>query len=170
LKKRLKIRSISLWAPACTVEFANTHYSRVQTQGVFAVDSLHVDNLNDEREKADDVGPYGKSLLYLVSRALETRHKTPLIGMEYAWPTTKVPEGQWNDDSSVSKSLKAWSKFTSGGVKVEWHSRKRKYISTGLRQIRLGHGSFDNDIEVFEKTLKRIRRGKLLVSVENLDY
>ena len=33
-------------------------------------------------ELDDDVGPYGKSLLYLVSNALEPKRETPLLGME----------------------------------------------------------------------------------------
>jgi hypothetical protein len=35
--------------------------------------SIHVDILNDERERADSVGPYGKSLLYLPARPSRSR-------------------------------------------------------------------------------------------------
>ena len=41
-----------------------------------------IEILCDAREKDDSVGPYGKSLLYLVSRALENVHKTPILGLE----------------------------------------------------------------------------------------
>ena len=46
---------------------------------------MTLDILSDERELADSVGPYGKSLLYLVSRALEDHHKTPILGMANVW-------------------------------------------------------------------------------------
>ena len=37
--------------------------------------------LSDEGERDDTVGPYGKSLLYLVSNSFERRRETPLLGM-----------------------------------------------------------------------------------------
>src|SRR4029079_13206857 len=62
-------------------------------------------------------GPTGKSLRYLVSRALEPTHKTPILGMEAAWnpaldkndifstPTTGKP----NPD--VATWRKSWAKL-----------------------------------------------------------
>jgi hypothetical protein len=38
--------------------------------------------LSDVGERDDDVGPYGKSLLYLVSNAFESSREVPLLGME----------------------------------------------------------------------------------------
>jgi hypothetical protein len=38
--------------------------------------------LSHTGERDDDVGPYGKSLLYLVSNAFEGRRDTPILGME----------------------------------------------------------------------------------------
>ena len=37
---------------------------------------------SDSGERDDTVGPYGKSLLFLVSNAFERRRETPLLGME----------------------------------------------------------------------------------------
>ncbi|WP_269533809.1 C1 family peptidase [Chitinimonas sp. BJYL2] len=71
------LSSCTLLAPACTVAFANTHYGSAQ----IARDKLFLHMLSDARERDDSVGQvYRKSLLYLVSRALES-HKTPLLGM-----------------------------------------------------------------------------------------
>jgi hypothetical protein len=50
------------------------------------------------------------------------------------------------------------------------HRKKREYVSTGAGQIRLAHGSFDNDVEVVSDLLRRIRGGALLAKVENLAY
>lgn len=43
---------------------------------------LTVYNLSEKREMGDSVGPYSKSLLYLVSRAFEEAVGTPILGME----------------------------------------------------------------------------------------
>ncbi len=171
LKRNMQVRTISLYAPACTLDFALRHYARAAEKGVFEVQNLHVDNMDDERERADNVGPYGKSLLYLVSRALESRHKTPLLGLNLAWRgVEQESQDHWHDDKPTRNALEDWKQFADSGVKVRWHDRKRKYVWTGIRQIRLAHGSFDNDIEVVQKTLQRIRRSRLLVPVECLDY
>jgi hypothetical protein len=50
------------------------------------------------------------------------------------------------------------------------HGKKREYVSTGAGQIRLAHGSFDNDLEVVSDMLRRIRGRQLLAKVENLGY
>ena len=69
--KKLTAASLSLFAPACTLDFAVRQYGAAISDGKLKPDTVHVDIMNDERELADSVGPYGKSLLYLVSRALE---------------------------------------------------------------------------------------------------
>ena len=125
--------------------------------------------MDDERERADTVGPYGKSLLYLVSRALESRHKTPLLGMEWAWKTSKAPEDQWSKDPSINAALAAWSNHAAG-ISLRLHDKRREYVSTGADRIKLAHGSFDNDIDVVSNTLKRMLGGKLIAKVENLSY
>jgi hypothetical protein len=68
--------TVSLMAPACTVDFARTWYGPVSDRVTNYI-------LSDVLEQGDTVGPYGKSLLYLVSRAFEDgRQATPLLGME----------------------------------------------------------------------------------------
>lgn len=75
------ISSATLFAPACTMEFAVRHYGRALDRKALPKGGIHIDNLSDENERRDSVGPYGKSLLYLVSRALETPRKRPLLGL-----------------------------------------------------------------------------------------
>lgn len=43
---------------------------------------LTIYNLSEARELDDSVGPYSKSLLYLVSKAFEEDQETPILGME----------------------------------------------------------------------------------------
>lgn len=89
--KKLELGSIHLMAPACTTEFFKAHY------GPFLVgngarplaDKLFIYNLSDSLEQADTVSvgipfvpSYGRSLLYLVSRAYEDAPGMPIAGMQ----------------------------------------------------------------------------------------
>ena len=126
--------------------------------------------MNEERERADSVGPYGKSLLYLVSRALERVHKTPLLGMEAAWSPNAEETDIWNP--STYADLKTWRDFATGGNsrddKVRLIVHPEKTVSDGRQDIPLAHGSFDNDVAVIRETLKQIRGAKLCNDVESL--
>jgi len=169
MDKSLSASTLTLFAPACTIGFANRHYgSAIQTKKL-SPNTVHVDIMDDERERADTVGPYGKSLLYLVSRALESRHKMPLLGMEWAWNIGAAPEDQWSNEPGIQEALANWSNMAKG-MSLRLHGKRREYVSTGSGQIRLAHGSFDNDIEVVADTLARIRGAKLIAKVENLAY
>lgn len=168
LDKRLLAASLTLFAPACTVGFAAQHYGAAMRAGKLAAANVHVDIMDDERERADTVGPYGKSLLYLVSRALEIRHKTPLLGMEWAWKAG-APQDQWSSDPEAQAALAAWSDLADG-MSLRLHSKRREYVSTGASEIRLAHGSFDNDIDVVGAMLQRMRGAALVAKVENLAY
>lgn len=79
--KDLPVNSATLLAPACTMAFANRHYGGAFRREALPKGGLRLHVLSDENERDDTVGPYGKSLLYLVSRALETPRKQPLLGL-----------------------------------------------------------------------------------------
>lgn len=168
LEASLRVTSLTLFAPACTVEFAVSQYGAAVNAGQLAPKMVHVDIMTDERERADTVGPYGKSLLYLVSRALEVRHKTPLLGMEWAWKQNGPPD-QWSDDKASHKALDAW-KGLGADMAVRLHDKSEEYVSTGAGQIKLAHGSFDNDVAVVTAMLERMRGGPLAAPVVNLAY
>lgn len=168
LDKRLSASSLTLFAPACTVEFANRYYGKALQSGMLSPEKIHVDIMDDERERADTVGPYGKSLLYLISRALESRHKTPLLGMAGAW-MAKPPQDQWSSNPDIQAALTSWADMASD-ISLHLHSKQREYVSTGSRHIPLAHGSFDNDVKVISAMLERMRGRALAAKVENLDY
>ena len=79
--KKMTIKTGTLLAPACTMGFAMRYYALAFERKVLPKGGLHVHALSDANERDDMVGPYGKSLLYLVSRALETPRKQPLLGL-----------------------------------------------------------------------------------------
>ena len=176
----LPAASLTLYAPACTVPFALRHYVPAWEAGV--VQGAHIDLLSDEREKADSVSIYGKSLLYLVSRALETVHKMPLLGMENAWRQELDRRELWN--AGTIESVQRWQAFAADhelvphihGPKPDAGDDTRPaggdepvtHVWDGQSRIPLAHGSFDNDVAVVGKTLQRIRGSRLRFPVENL--
>ncbi|MBS2037288.1 C1 family peptidase [bacterium] len=164
-----KARSVSLWAPACSVPFAQEHYGSAIAEGSLALNNLAVETLSWPLEKSDMAGPYHKSLLYLVSRALEELHKTPILGLQPIWVR--------NPDSSTAKNLeeicrpdllasvKAWQDLMGGrGPKV----LEDEFSSDGVQQMRTDHGSFDNNVEVLTRALKLIRGSELQFPVDSL--
>ena len=165
--KKLQVKTATLYAPACSVGFALDHYVPAIDKGVLAKDRLFLDILSDEREQADTVGPYGKSLLYLVCRALEDVHKMPILGMESAWNPAVEAKDQWN--ARKAQDVKEWREFMGGMQTVKVHKKEdRAKVFDGQEYISLAHGSFDNDVQVVATTLERIRGQALAVKVENL--
>jgi hypothetical protein len=72
--------SVHFMAPAITVDlFKEIVFPRVRDRRC-PLPSLFV--LSDVGELDDNVGPYGKSLLYLVSNAFEGKREVPLVGMQ----------------------------------------------------------------------------------------
>lgn len=171
-KQKLTVKTTSLFAPACTLSFANKTYKRAIEKGVLEISELHIHNMEDASERADNTGKlYRKSLLYLVSRALEDAHKMPLLGLQAAWDPDNyhnVKTGGFN--SSEKAEATRWSDFMKEGNAPKLYGATEKRVSTNKQggSIDLSHGSFDNSIKVLEFTLKKIRRSTLKQHIENL--
>jgi len=165
-RKGLTAATLSLFAPACTVSFAQHHYGQAIKNHVLQPEQIYFDILSDERERADTVGPYGKSLLYLVSRALEDLHKMPILGMEGTWRDISTRPDVWH--RSGLAAVREWRRFIEGKSHVRVHDKRRASISDGRGSIPLAHGSFDNDVDVMAKTLERVRGARLRTKIESL--
>jgi hypothetical protein len=175
-RNNLTIDSCTLYAPACSIEFANSRYGRAHDNGTLTKDKLTMHILSEKMERDDTVGPYRKSLLYLVSRALEGAHKTPLLGMEKSFNETSLVDNTWN--SRLIKEVENWQKFWANG-KMEILGKEQvctsavwegNAIAEKISHINAAHGSFDNDVEVVEKTIMSILGEPLKHHVENLQY
>ncbi|HMN93851.1 MAG TPA: C1 family peptidase [Hydrogenophaga sp.] len=164
--------SCSLYAPACTVDFANDKYLGVGAN-VITPDRLHLHYLTDRQEKDDDlaqVGPitlYGKSLLYLVSRALEDVRKMPLLGMERAHDPAHFNEDQW-----ARSQLAALARWQAAFPAANRHPVPTPYIPVNKlgKTEQATHGSFDNNIDVIAETIRRIGGKAPVKPIEWLDY
>lgn len=121
------VQSCSLLAPACTIDFYNTAYRpALGAEGM--AQKLVQYNLIDSRELDDTVGPYGKSLLYFVSRAFEENRKTPLLGMEKHSVEMELPDNH----------------------AIYYAGRDRKQTDSP------SHGGFDNDRSTMNDVLATI--------------
>lgn len=162
-----KVKSTHLFAPACTVQFANKHYAP-QTE---VMKALYMHVLANNVERNDSVATiYRKSLLYFVSNALESDLRTPILGLD----NVNQPDySGWDGSSSTGEALKAWRQAAaSAGL-----NKANRYnvvavdkVTTAKPKVEINaaHGSFDNDVGVITQTLERIRGGKLLVGVDDL--
>jgi hypothetical protein len=125
------ISSCSLMAPACSIDFYQENYApRLgKPAGGVALPALDIYNLNAQLEKDDNVVYlYKKSLLYLVSRALEREIDKPILGMQcYA---DKLP-------TTPQLSLR--------------YSNGKNGVTTST-----SHGGFDNDVNTMNAILRRV--------------
>ncbi len=82
-KENIRIETISLLAPACTLDLFESHYRpHLEDQAEIDVGDMSVYNLSKGLEKDDNVAKvYRKSLLYLVSRAFEEEPVEEILGM-----------------------------------------------------------------------------------------
>ena len=184
------IASCSLFAPACTVAFANAHYiPAVNHSQILPRQAFHIDTLSDNRERDDTVGPYRKSLLYLVSRALEDQHKMPLLGLLKAFDPACNTDEHWNEPrlAQMQAALTTWQQFWwAGQLPVKAFSQTgngrpasllnvtdARQIESGARKIETAHGSFDNDVAVIRAALARVLGVPAVLPASaswNLDY
>lgn len=183
LKQRgLGVATCTLFAPACDVQFASLHFSGAVTAGALNRGNLRIHALSDALEKADSVGPYGKSLLYLVSRALERWHKTPLLGLATVFDGNFATDEFWHNDSLPH--LRKWQEFFwsgqpvptgfakdgKGGNFATLNVLRTKQVDTGAGRVKATHGSFDNSVGHIAGVIETIRGGALLKSVTPLNY
>jgi hypothetical protein len=131
---------------------------------------MYLDVLSDVNERDDNVaGIYRKSLLYLVSNALETDLRTPVLGLQRVGNTDYTG---WDGSSATGEVLRNWrAAAAEAGLAKRTTTVERDKIVT-CRQpqqtANASHGGFDNDVEVLAKTLERITGGALKTEVDDL--
>ncbi|MEM9620803.1 MAG: hypothetical protein AAF993_04090, partial [Pseudomonadota bacterium] len=131
LKRYSMISSCTLFAPACTLEFYDEHYARrlrPNHRGT-RLPRLDIFNLSKKLELDDDVVKvYRKSLLYLVSNALERERGKPILGIqEHADALSAAPRPNFIVSNGRGRQTRATT-----------------------------HGGFDNDPYTMNTLLSRI--------------
>jgi hypothetical protein len=164
------IRSVHLYAPACTVDFANRHYAPSPA----IMDNLYLDILSDARERDDNVvSIYRKSLLYLVSNALEADKRVPILGLANVFDHDYKG---WNGSPDTGETLANWRNAAEAHrleKRLTRHDNDRFFARRGAvnaadKLERAAHGGFDNDVDVIGKTLERITGAALVMPVTDL--
>lgn len=143
--KKVTIKSVSLWAPACTVSVFDEVYKKLIDDSVIEAFDLYT--LDDATERDDNCANiYNKSLLYLVSNAFEMWPH--IIGIKDGVPLL----GLARDAANIPKSF--------------WKTGSRNWlVAPGAESAARHHGDFDNDKKTLLSTLDRIL-GKPVVAQE----
>jgi hypothetical protein len=148
----VNFKSLQFMAPAIRVDlFKKTLLPQIQ-RGSCPQPSLYI--LSDVGERDDDVGPYGKSLLYLVSNAFEGRRETPILGMErFISSGSQDPNKDLVDpdmDALFKKKVDGYPSLVISGA-----GQRSATISPTLSRSE-SHGGFDNDEYTLNSVLYRI--------------
>jgi hypothetical protein len=172
----LGVSSLRLYAPACTSRFALDTYKPAVDKGQVAGRHLHIHTLSDKNEQGDSVGPYRKSLLYLVSRSFEDQHKTPILGLDTTFDPATIGPGQQDNHWAPDRQddVRKWIAFWDG-LRLDATNRHvlaKGSVSTGAGSIDASHGCFDNAVEIVGDTLGYVVNPKAptRVKVHRLDY
>jgi len=161
-------KSLQLMAPALTVdEFKQRLLPHIQSEKCpFPTQYI----LSDVGERDDTVGPYGKSLLYLVSNAFEERRETPILGMErFISSRSADPNKELVDkelDAFFKKHISGWPSLIVAGK-----GNGAAQISPSVSRSET-HGGFDNDEYTMNSVLYRIlgEKPKRPFTLRDLQY
>jgi hypothetical protein len=140
-----KVATCTLWAPACTMRLFRATYLPAIQQG--SIQRFALFTLTDEAERDDNcAGIYHKSLLYLVSNALETRARIP--GFQDGEPILGL-------EKFAAKDADLMAMFLSG--RAHWIKAPNTDVvgSPGAARA-VHHGDFDDDNATLQATLVRI--------------
>jgi papain like protease len=151
----IAFKTLQFMAPAMTIDLFKSSIMPVAGGGRCPIPDLYI--LSDTGERDDDVGPYGKSLLYLVSNAFEGRRDAPILGMERYITSA-------NGDPEVVAFLR-------GHVVVAGAAGAGDDAAYPLSRSD-SHGGFDNDLATMNSLMWRILGAKptRTFTVRDLQY
>lgn len=166
------VKSVHLYAPACTVGFANRHFAPYAE----IMRRLHLDILADTVEQNDNVAfVYRKSLLYFVSNALEADKRMPVLGMANVFDPGFTG---WDGAASTAEDLVNWRtamEINGLAERLTVHAEEKivSRIGNGAdvteKKGNASHGGFDNNVEMVATTLRRITgAAQLALPVDDL--
>lgn len=127
----IPLKTLQLMAPAIRIDEFKEFMLPAITSKTCPQPTLYL--LNEQQELDDTVGPYGKSLLWLVSNAFEDKRGTPILGMTH----------HLNADPKLKQKLGEIVVSVSQGT-------------PGSENASTSHGGFDNDVPTMNSVLRRI--------------
>jgi hypothetical protein len=143
----IPLKSVQFMAPAIrTDDFKKLLLPGLES-GHTPLPSLYV--LSDKLERDDSVGPYGKSLLYLVSNAFEGTREVPILGMKACIDADKQLAKLFSGSVDGRPAL-----VISEGIPID-PAKANAAIQQGA-SVSHSHGGFDNDCATMNSVLVRV--------------
>jgi len=149
----LKIKTVTMWAPACTIDLFRECYQPAIASR--AIERFDLFTLTDKAEQCDTCANiYHKSLLYLVSHAFEKKPRIPGIpGDKFAG--VPILGMQWwiEKDAALVSLLK--------GRNCSWVLSPNTFAEgSGTASTAQHHGDFDDDPLTLKSALARVLGSK----------
>jgi len=176
-KRGLKLNSIHLLAPTTSLQDCNIYIKYAIDKNILKMSNIYIYMLDKDIESMDSVGKYGKSILYLISRALDHIHKTPLLGLQDSWiiENSNKEDGVFN-----SQQLNQIKKWYSRAIESDdicnlyFMTKNDIQLKRSLNNdlVRLNNENLDSSIFILDRILKYITTnsvdGELKYPIENL--
>lgn len=159
----IPLKTVQFMAPAIRVDTFKQLLLPGLESGKIPLPSLYL--LSDKLERDDSVGPYGKSLLYLVSNAFEGTREVPILGMKACIDADKRLAKLFAGSVDGRPAL-----VVSEGIPID-AARQAAAIQQGA-SVSHSHGGFDNDSATMNSVLTRVLDGapKRLFTGRDLHY
>ncbi|MCA1979051.1 MAG: C1 family peptidase [Thiobacillus sp.] len=146
----IPLKSVQFMAPAIRIDDFNKLVLPLVEAGTVPLPSLYL--LSDALERDDTVGPYGKSLLYLVSNAFEGARGVPLLGMQACLDA----------DPALAKLYAGTvdgrpARVVSAGIPIAPADEDAAFLHGAA--VSHTHGGFDNDCATMNSILVRVLDG-----------
>ncbi|HQT00872.1 MAG TPA: C1 family peptidase [Thiobacillus sp.] len=146
----IPLKSVQFMAPAIRIDTFKQHVMPMVDAGTVPLPSLYL--LSDKLEQGDSVGPYGKSLLYLVSNAFEGKRNVPLLGMQACLEADDDLQQRYTGQVDGRPAL-----IVSAGIPVA-EGEEDVALLRGTA-VSHSHGGFDNDCATMNSILVRVLGG-----------
>jgi hypothetical protein len=159
----IPLKSVQFLAPAIRIDTFRELLLPDLEAGRIPLPSLYL--LSDKLERGDSVGPYAKSLLYLVSNAFEGTREVPILGMKACLDANRKLARLFGGTVDGRPAL-----VVSEGIPPD-PAREAAAIQQGVSVSR-SHGGFDNDTDTMNSVLTRVLGGvpKRLFTSRDLKY
>ncbi len=176
-KRGLKLNSIHLLAPTTSLQDCNIYIKYAIDKNILKMSNIYIYMLDKDIESMDSVGKYGKSILYLISRALDHIHKTPLLGLQDSWI---IENSNKEDGIFNSQQLNQIKKWYSRAIESDdicnlyFMTKNDIQLKRSLNNdlVRLNNENLDSSIFILDRILKYITTnsvdGELKYPIENL--
>ena len=164
----IPVKSVQFLAPAISVDLFKEKYFPLIQKDDRLRPTIYV--LSDKGERDDDVGPYGKSLLYLVSNSFERKRETAILGMEKFINGKNPGLIKKYIDPEIHKMLQ---RDINGWPSLVIAGQAPANLQIGPNICRSeSHGGFDNDHFTLNSVLFRIlgKKPKRKFDARDLQY